>query len=59
MRWKEDVVLKIDDKDLSNINDNIFNLSELLNKKVTNVVDEICKKLEHEEAILIKLWLWN
>lgn len=38
---------------------NLYYASELLNKKWVDVVDEICKKLEHEEAILIKLWLWN
>ena len=59
-RWKEDVVIKIDDYQLNFYgNDKVLNLSELLNKKWVDVVDEICKKLEHEEAILIKLWLWN
>lgn len=60
MRWKEDVVIEIDDYQLNLYgNDKALNLSELLNRKDINIVDEICKKLEHEEAILIKLWLWN
>lgn len=56
--WKNKIVLKIYDYQLAGYG-NVFKLSDLLNKKEVNVVDEICKKLEHDEAIIIKLWLWN